>query len=79
MYGTEFARVGGSYSTALIGTYENLGQNIEGNYTTFRLHLYFYYGGGTQVRSDYSVLKLDGDIKQSGGYAFSPRRTLVRL
>ena len=72
MYGSEFARIGGSYSTALIGTYENLGQNIEGNYTTFRLHLYFYYGGGSQVSSSYSDLKLDGDTKQSGGFSFSP-------
>ena len=71
MYGTEFARINGSYSTSLIGTYENLGQNIEGNYTSFRLHLYFYYGGGSTVRSGYSTLKLDGDVKQSGGFSYS--------
>ena len=72
MYGTEFARVGGSYSTALVGTYEVLGQSTENNSTTFRLHLYFNYWGGTQVSSGYSDLKLDGDTKQSGGYTFSP-------
>lgn len=72
MYGTEFARVGGSYSTALVGTYELLGQSIENNTSTFRLHLYFNYWGGTQVSSGYSDLKLDGDTKQSGGYTFSP-------
>lgn len=72
MYGTEFARVSGSYSTALVGTYELLGQSIENNTSTFRLHLYFNYWGGTQVSSGYSDLKLDGDTKQSGGYTFSP-------
>ena len=72
MYGTEFARVNGSYSTALVGTYELLGQSIENNTSTFRLHLYFNYWGGTQVSSGYSDLKLDGDTKQSGGYTFSP-------
>ena len=72
MYGTEFARVSGSYSTALVGTYELLGQSIENNTSTFRLHLYFNYWGGAQVSSSYSDLKLDGDTKQSGGYTFSP-------
>lgn len=72
MYGTEFARVNGSYSTALVGTYELLGQSIENNTSTFRLHLYFNYGGGAQVSSSYSDLKLDGDTKQSGGFTFSP-------
>ena len=72
MYGTEFARVGGSYSTSLVGTYEVLGQSTENNSTTFRLHLYFNYWGGAQVSSGYSDLKLDGDTKQSGGFSFSP-------
>jgi hypothetical protein len=72
MYGTEFGRVGGSYSTALVGTYEVLGQSTENNSTTFRLHLYFNYWGGSQVSSSYSDLKLDGDTKQSGGFSFSP-------
>lgn len=72
MYGTEFARVNGSYSTALVGTYELLGQSIENNTSTFRLHLYFNYWGGAQVSSGYSDLKLDGDTKQSGGFSFSP-------
>ena len=72
MYGTEFARIGGSYSTALVGTYEVLGQSTENNSTTFRLHLYFNYWGGSQVSSSYSDLKLDGDTKQSGGFTFSP-------
>ena len=72
MYGTEFARIGGNYSTALVGTYEVLGQSTENNSTTFRLHLYFNYWGGSQVSSSYSDLKLDGDTKQSGGFSFSP-------
>ena len=72
MYGTEFARINGSYSTALVGTYELLGQSIENNTSTFRLHLYFNYWGGAQVSSGYSDLKLDGDTKQSGGFTFSP-------
>ena len=36
MNGTEFARVGGSYNTAFIGTYQVLSQSTSGNYTTFR-------------------------------------------
>ena len=72
MYGTEFARIGGNYSTALVGTYEVLGQSTENNSTTFRLHLYFNYWGGSQISSSYSDLKLDGDTKQSGGFSFSP-------
>ena len=51
MNGTEFARIGGSYNTAYICTYQVIEQNVNGNYTVFRLYGYFYYGGGTQVSS----------------------------
>lgn len=72
MNGTEFARVSGSYSTAFIGTYQVLGQNTEGNYTTFRLYAYFYYGGGTRVTSSYSTFQIDGTTVYSGSYSFTP-------
>jgi hypothetical protein len=54
MTGSEFARIGGSYNTAYICTYQVIEQNIGGNYTVFRLYGYFYYGGGTQVSSQTS-------------------------
>lgn len=68
MYGTEFARVGGSYSTAYIGTYELLRQ--EGNSSVFKLRAYFYYGGGTQVNSSASGgFYLDGTWVHGGSYS----------
>jgi hypothetical protein len=68
MYGTEFARVSGSYSTAYIGTYELLRQ--EGNSSVFKLRAYFYYGGGTQVNSSYNGgFYLDGTWVHSGSYS----------
>lgn len=68
MYGTEFARVGGSYSTAYIGTYELLRQ--EGNSSVFKLRAYFYYGGGTQVNSSTSGgFYLDGTWVHGGSYS----------
>lgn len=72
MNGTEFARISGSYNTAWIATYQNIGQNTGGNYTTFRLYGYFYYGGGTQVSSSYSTFQVDGTNFFTGSYAFSP-------
>jgi len=71
MNGTEFARLGGSYNTAYIGTYQLLSQNISGNYSTFRLYGYFYYGGGTRVTSSYSTFQLHGSTIQSGGFTFT--------
>ena len=73
MNGTEFARVSGSYNTAFIGTYQVLEQNVNGNYTVFRLYGYFYYGGGTQVSSAMgNGFYLDGTYIHSGNYTFSP-------
>ena len=68
MYGTEFARVSGSYSTAYIGTYELLRQ--EGNSSVFKLRAYFYYGGGTQVNSSTSGgFYIDGTWVHGGSYS----------
>ena len=73
MNGTEFARVSGSYRTAFIGTYQVLGQDTGGNYTTFRLYGYFYYGGGTQVSSQTSGgFYLDGTYIYGASYTFGP-------
>ena len=73
MNGTEFARVSGSYKTAFIGTYQVLGQDTGGNYTTFRLYGYFYYGGGTQVSSQTSGgFYLDGTYIYGASYTFGP-------
>ena len=73
MTGTEFARIGGSYNTAFIGTYQVLGQDVAGNYTTFRLYGYFYYGGGTQVSSQTSGgFYLDGTYIYGASYTFGP-------
>ena len=73
MNGTEFARVNGSYRTAFIGTYQVLGQDTGGNYTTFRLYGYFYYGGGTQVSSQTSGgFYLDGTYIYGASYTFGP-------
>ena len=71
MIGTEFARVGGSYNTAYICTYQVIEQNVSGNYTVFRLYGYFYYGGGTQVSSGTgNGFYLDGTYIHSGNYTF---------
>ncbi len=72
MNGTEYARVSGSYSTAFIGTWALLNQDIASNKSTIRLYGYFYYGGGTQVVSDYSTFQLNGNTISSGYYAYSP-------
>ena len=71
MNGTEFARISGSYSTAYICTYQVLSQSTSGNYTTFRLYGYFYYGGGTQVSSQTSGgFYLDGTYIYGASYTF---------
>lgn len=73
MYGTEFARIGGSYSTAYICTYQILGQDTSGNYTSFRLYGYFYYGGERQVSSGTgNGFYLDGNYIYGGNYTFGP-------
>ena len=73
MIGSEFARINGSYNTAYICTYQVIEQNVSGNYTVFRLYGYFYYGGGTQVRSETSGgFYLDGTYIYSSNYTFSP-------
>lgn len=77
MYGTEFARISGRYSTAYIGTYGVLSQSTQNNTTTFRLYGYFYYGGGTSVGSDYSTFNLDGQTIKSGSYRYYPGYTLL--
>lgn len=71
MIGSEFARIGGSYNTAYICTYQVIEQNTSGNYTVFRLYGYFYYGGGTQVSSGTgNGFYLDGTYIHSGNYTF---------
>lgn len=78
MIGTEFARIGGSYNTAYICTYQVIEQNTSGNYTVFRLYGYFYYGGGTQVSSATgNGFYLDGIYIYSGNYAFGPGAHLL--
>ena len=80
MIGTEFARIGGSYNTAYICTYQVIEQNVSGNYTVFRLYGYFYYGGGTQVSSGTgNGFYLDGTYIHSGNYTFSPGYHLLEL
>lgn len=78
MIGTEFARIGGSYNTAYICTYQVIEQNTSGNYTVFRLYGYFYYGGGTQVSSATSGgFYLDGTYIHSANYTFGPGAHLL--
>ena len=77
MNGTEFARISGNYSTAFIGTYERTGQSTSGNYTTFKLRAYFYYGGGDSVGSDNSSFSMDGTTVKTGSYRYYPGYTLL--
>ena len=72
MNGTEFARISGSYSTAFIGTYQLTSQSTSSNTSTFILRAYFYYGGGTQVKSSYSTFQIDGTDVKTGSYTYSP-------
>ena len=69
---TEFARISGSYSTAFIGRYDLISQNIAGNYSTFRLYGIFSYGGGTRVESTYSTFTVHTSTVYSGYYYFTP-------
>ena len=79
MNGSEFTRINGSYSTALIGTYQQLSQDTVNNCTNFRLYLYFYYGGGTSVggTSSSTYFQIDGTTMYSGSYRFYPGYTLL--
>lgn len=72
MSGTEYGRKSGSYSTATIGTWELVRQDIAGNYSVIRSHLYFYYGGGTKVNSSSSSFGTMGVTLYSGSYSFGP-------
>ena len=77
MNGSEFGRRNGSYSTIVIGTWQLLSQNVSGNYSTIRLYLYFYYGGGSSVGSSYSTFGMMGTELKSGSYRYYPGYTLL--
>ena len=82
MNGTEFARISGSYSTAFVGTYERTGQSTSGNYTTFKLRGYFYYGGSSSngvgsSGSTYTGFYLDDTHIASGSYRYYSGYTLL--
>lgn len=77
MNGTEFARISGKYSTAFIGTYERTGQNIVGNYSTFTIRVYGYYGGGTKTSSSYGTIWISGTQYSIGGYTLYPGYKLL--
>lgn len=77
MNGTEFARINGKYSTAFIGTYERTGQNIVGNYSTFTIRVYAYYGGSTHTSSSYGTVWISGTQYGIGGYTLYPGYKLL--
>ena len=77
MNGTEFARINGRYSTAFIGTYELTGQNIANNYSTFKLRVYGYYGGGTHTSSSYCTVWISGTEYGVGSYTLYPGYRLL--
>ena len=77
MNGTEFARISGKYSTAFIGTYERTGQNNAGNYSTFKIRIYGYYGGGTKTSSSYGTVWISGTQYSIGGYTLTPGYKLL--
>nr|DAX05589.1 MAG TPA: protein of unknown function DUF859 [Bacteriophage sp.] len=77
MNGTEFARISGKYSTAFIGTYERTGQNIAGDYSTFTIRVYGYYGGGTKTSSSYGTVWISGTQYSIGGYTLTPGYKLL--
>ena len=72
---TEYGRKSGSYSTAVIGRWELVRQDIAGNYSVIRSHLYFYYGGSTSVGSSSSSFGTMGVTLYSGSYKFYPGET----
>lgn len=77
MNGTEFARISGKYSTAFIGTYERTGQNNTGNYSTFTIRVYAYYGGSTHTSSSYGTVWISGTQYGIGGYTLYPGYKLL--
>lgn len=77
MYGTEFARISGKYSTIFIGTYEVTGQNTIGNYSNFKIRVYGYYGGGTSTSSSYGTIWISGTQYNIGNYRLYPGYTLM--
>lgn len=74
---TEYGRKSGSYSTAVIGRWELVRQDIAGNYSVIRSHLYFYYGGSTSVGSSSSSFGTMGVTLYSGSYRFYPGETYL--
>ena len=77
MNGTEIARINGKYSTAFILTYELTGQNISGNYSTFKMRVYGYYGGGTSSGSSYGTVWISGTEYAIGSYRLYPGYTVL--
>lgn len=79
MNGTEFARRNGSYSTAVIGTWQLIGQDKGANTSTIRVYLYFYYGGSTSVGSTISGATFGamGQTFKTGSYRYYPGYTLL--
>lgn len=77
MYGTEFARISGKYSTIFIGTYQVTGQSTSGNYSNFKIRVYGYYGGGTSTSSSYGTIWISGTQYNIGGYRLYPGYTLM--
>lgn len=77
MYGTEFARISGKYSTIFIGTYQVTGQSTSGNYSNFKIRVYGYYGGGTSTGSSYGTIWISGTQYNIGGYRLYPGYTLM--
>lgn len=77
MSGTELVRISGKYSTACVLTVELTGQNTSGNYSTFKLRAYGYYGGGTSAGSSYSNVYISGTEVYNGSYRLYPGYTLL--
>ena len=77
MYGSEIARISGKYSTAFILTSELTGQNTSGNYSTFKMRVYGYYGGGTSSGSSYGTIWISGTEYGIGSYRLYPGYTLL--
>ncbi len=79
MNGTEYSRRTGSYSTAVIGTWQLLSQNISANTSTIRLYLYGYYGGSTSAGSSVSRATFGcmGVTLFTGSYRWYPGYTLL--
>lgn len=76
MNGTEIARLtGGRYSTAAVLTAQLTGQSTSGNYSTFVVRGYMYYGGGTSTGSDYMSMYITGTEVKTGSYRLYPGYT----